>query len=336
MIFDKMNGAKLEELHIHAKDDLKAIVAIHNTNIGPALGGCRFIEYSDEDSAIYDAVRLATGMSYKNALAGIPQGGGKCVIMKPKGEFDREKLFKQYGEFVEKLGGRYITAMDSGTTVEDMDTIFSNTQSCASHSDIGDPSPFTARGVYEGIKAAAEHKGLNLDGATCAMQGLGNVGYAIAEFLAKDGVKLIVADIDQAKVERAVAELGATAVSVDEVLLQKCDILAPCGLGGIINEGNVDKIDCSIIAGCANNVLDVPETGDKLHARGILYAPDYVINAGGVIYASLRFHKETVENINKKVVGLYDTLKEMFARSDRENIPAFKIADTMAEEILYK
>ena len=336
MLFDKMTRANLEELHIHSKDDLRAIVAIHNTNIGPALGGCRFIEYSDDDAALQDAVRLAAGMSYKNALAGIPQGGGKCVIMKPKREFDREKLFKQFGEFVEKLGGRYITAMDSGTTVHDMDIIFENTASCASHSKIGNPSPFTARGCYEGIKAATEHQGIDLNGATCAIQGLGNVGYAIAEFLANEGVKLMVADIDQAKVDRAVAKFNVTAVSVDEVLLQRCDILAPCGLGGAINKDNVERIDCHIIAGCANNVLDVSETGDRLHARGILYAPDYVINAGGVIYASMGFHNKSVAAINEKVSGLYATLKQMFARSARENLPAFRIADRMAEECLYK
>jgi leucine dehydrogenase len=333
-MFDLMRDVSLQELHFRCNGDLQAIIAIHSTALGPALGGCRFVEYEDTSSAVRDAVRLATGMSYKAAMAGVPHGGGKSVIMKPK-SYDRSRLFELFGDFVNELGGRYITAMDSGTEVADMDIIKSITPFVASSSNIGDPSPYTAQGVVQGIKAAVEVKlKTDIKGLTIAIQGLGHVGFAMAEMLHSLGAKLIVSDVDANKVKRAIAELGAKEVSAQEILFQKCDVLAPCGLGGIINEQTVSKLDCQIVAGCANNQLDTKIIGDHLYEKGILYAPDYVINSGGLIFASCRYHEHTGDEALKKIDHLYLTLKELFERSVAENIAPHVLADRMAEEKL--
>lgn len=338
-MFDQMHQHAVQELHYCQKGPLNAVIALHNLRLGPALGGCRFIEYSDDTQAVTDAMRLAKGMSYKAALAHVPQGGGKAVIMKPKGQFDRKELFKLFGQFIESLGGRYITAMDSGTQVTDMDVIRTQTTHVGSSSDIGDPSPSTARGVMLGLREAVDfHFGdvnKSLKNVTVAIQGLGHVGFALAKHLNEAGAKLIVCDVDEQKVKQAEQHFNAKAVSTDEIYSQSCDVFSPCGLGGVLNENTLSKLDCSIIAGCANNQLSEESIGQQLHDSGRLYAPDYVINSGGLIFASSRFRGLTPQQIQHEVYKLKNTLNKIFILSKQKNQPCHEIANEMAEHILY-
>ncbi|HET8705577.1 MAG TPA: Glu/Leu/Phe/Val dehydrogenase dimerization domain-containing protein, partial [Pseudomonadales bacterium] len=274
-MFETLDHARVAE--IHCKSDphthLHAIIAIHNTRLGAALGGCRFIPYRNDEAALQDAVRLARGMSYKAALAGVPQGGGKAVIMRPPGNFDRALLFKTFGEFVEDLGGRYITAIDSGTTLADMDCVASKTHHVTGSLRDGlDPSPMTALGVFEGIKAAVKFRlgQLHLRGIVVAIQGLGNVGWALAELLHEAGAKLILSDIDESKLLSAKDRFKAKIVAHDQIIAERCDIFAPCALGSVINDKSILQLKCQIIAGSANNQLDRPEHGDELHRMSIL------------------------------------------------------------------
>jgi leucine dehydrogenase len=248
---------------------MRAIVAIHSTKLGPALGGCRFIEYPNTNAAIIDALRLARGMSYKAAISDLAFGGGKAVIIKPKGAFDRTALFKAFGRFVEELGGRYITAKDSGTTLEDMDIIATITNYVSSTSEMVDPSPFTAHGVRRGIEAAVKFQlgKDSLDGLRVAIQGVGYVGHYLAAELHALGAKLIVADTDTAAVTRCVNEFGAQAVGVDDIYAVDCDVFAPCALGAIINDVTIPRIKASIIAGAANNQLDENRHGKILKQK---------------------------------------------------------------------
>lgn len=335
-MFDLMQHHDVQELHFCQKGPLNAVIALHNLRLGPALGGCRFIEYSDSDQAITDAVRLAKGMSYKAALAHVPQGGGKSVIMKPKGEFDRIEIFRLFGQFVESLSGRYITAMDSGTQVKDMDMIRSQTTYVSSSSNIGDPSPTTAQGVMLGLQSAVQFS-LNkpLNKITVAIQGLGHVGFALAQHLHQAGAQLIVCDVDNKKVEQAQALFNAQAVAVDEIYKQPCDVFSPCGLGGILNETSIDLLDCKVIAGCANNQLANESIGNKLHESDRLYVPDYVINSGGLIFASSRYRGLNHQQIQHEVHKLTDTLNKIFVLSKQKNKPCHEIANQMAEHILY-
>ena len=335
-MFDLMQHHDVQELHFCQKGPLNAVIALHNLRLGPALGGCRFIEYSDSDHAIIDAVRLAKGMSYKAALAHVPQGGGKSVIMKPKGEFDRAELFRLFGQFVESLSGRYITAMDSGTQVKDMDIIRSQTTYVSSSSNIGDPSPTTAQGVLLGLQTAVQFS-LNkpLKNITVAIQGLGHVGFALAQHLHQAGAKLIVCDVDIKKVEQAQALFKAKAVAVEDIYKQSCHVFSPCGLGGVLNEKTLDQLDCQVIAGCANNQLAQENIGEKLHASGRLYVPDYVINSGGLIFASSRYRGLNHQQIQHEVHKLTDTLNKIFVLSKQKNKPCHEIANQMAEHILY-
>jgi leucine dehydrogenase len=326
---------------LHFKVDpvtkMHAIVAIHSTKLGPALGGCRFIEYPDTFSALYDAMRLARGMSYKAALVNLPLGGGKAVIIKPKGNFDRAGYFKQFGKFVDDLGGRYITAVDSGTSLDDMDIIGQQTKHIASLSEHnGEPSPFTALGVLKGIQAAVYFKlgKSSMEGLHVAIQGLGKVGYHLAEYLHDLGAKLTVADINPAATQKAVNELGATHVSVDEIHKVPCDVFAPCALGAVINDITINQLQTSIVAGAANNQLARAYHGLQLHEKGILYATDYVINAGGLIYAASRYYKTPESEVRDQVVNIYDSLLNIYERSAKDNVPCSEIADTIAQEKL--
>jgi leucine dehydrogenase len=322
---------------VDPKTGMRAIIAIHNTNLGPALGGCRFIEYNDSVSAMLDAMRLARGMSFKSAVAGLPLGGGKAVIIKPKTPFDREAYFHAFGEFVNDLNGSYITAMDSGTELSDMDIIAQHTPYVASLAkDDGDPARATAMGILRGIQAAVAFKKQqdHLEGLVIAIQGLGHVGYLLAQHLYHLGAKLIVADIDLARVQRVVTEFGAHAMPSTEIHKVACDVFSPCALGGILNETTIPQLQTSIIAGAANNQLAHHYHGQTLHDKGILYAPDYVINAGGVIFACGKyFHSDpslTEHNLNR--IG--QSLTGIFTRSCKDNRPTSDIADTIAEEIL--
>ncbi|MFC3150133.1 Glu/Leu/Phe/Val dehydrogenase [Litoribrevibacter euphylliae] len=334
-MFDLMKEHQLQELHYVQSDDLNAIVAIHSTQLGPALGGCRFVPYSDPDSAALDAARLAQGMTYKAALAGVPFGGGKAVILYPEGEFDREALFKRFGQFVQDLVGRYITAVDSGTDVQDMDIIRGQTEFVASSSVIGNPSPHTAEGVFQNIRMILEDElNIALDRSTVAIQGLGNVGYTLMEKLIEKGVTVIVSDKDSEKTRRVINEHGVFVAPVSELLVEPCDILAPCGLGGIITPDLVPRLNCKAIAGCANNQLWNEETGDLLHKREILYAPDFVINSGGLIYASGRYQGFSAEQIALNLERLPKTLAQVFSESHKQDIPTNQVAVTMAKEII--
>lgn len=336
-MFSDMRSHEVQELHFFNQGDLHAVIALHNLKLGPALGGCRFIEYDSEGDAITDAMRLAKGMSYKAALARVPQGGGKAVIIKPKGEFDRKALFKQFGQCVEAMSGRYITAMDSGTTVDDMDLIRSQTPYVSSSSNIGDPSPSTAKGVLLGIKAAVQFQlKTDLKDVRVVIQGLGHVGMDLAQQLHEHGALLTVCDIDEGKTKLAQQKWGAAVVSVTDVYDVPCDVFSPCGLGGAINRETINRIQCSIVAGCANNQLQTEDMGEALFQKGILYAPDYVINSGGLIFASSRFRDMNVPSIELEISKLKDTLNQIFVLSKNKSQPTHHIANTMAEHILYE
>ncbi len=339
-MFDKIEQAHLSELHFKVDEasQLKAIIAIHNTKLGPALGGCRCIEYDSDEAAINDVIRLARGMSYKAALAKVPQGGGKSVILKPKQIADRTALYRAFGKFVHELGGRYITAVDSGSTLDDMDQISKVTPYISgSHIDGLDPSPMTALGVLAGIKAAAYHRYGNADlhGRIISIQGVGNVGFALAELLHREGARLLVSDIDSKKVEQARRLFGAEPISPEHIFDTECHILAPCGLGAAINDSTLTNLNCDIVAGSANNQLAEARHGLMLQERGILYAPDYVINAGGLIKVSLGHLHKSEEVIRKKTWGIGETLLHIFERSKEDNLPPSLIADQMAEDILF-
>ncbi|MDI1352895.1 MAG: amino acid dehydrogenase [bacterium] len=326
---------------IHFKVDsetgMKAMIAIHSTKLGPALGGCRFIEYPNTAAALNDALRLARGMSFKAASVNLPLGGGKSVIIKPKGPFDRSAYMHQFGKFVNELNGRYITALDSGTVLSDMDTIAEHTDYVASLSKHnGDPSPSTATGVLRGIQAAVAFKlgKDSLKGIHVAIQGLGHVGYELAKHLHELGATLTVADISPAAVERAVLEFGAKPVTTDVIHKVACDVFAPCALGAIINDLTISQLQTTIIAGAANNQLAHTYHGKKLHDKGILFAADYVINAGGLIFAASKYLHTPEHQVMDQINGIYTSLTEIFTRSARDNLPASEIADTLAQETL--
>ena len=326
---------------LHVKIDpatgMRAIIAIHSTKLGPALGGCRFVEYPNSNTALYDAMRLARGMSYKAASVGLPLGGGKSVIIKPKGDFDREAYFHAFGEFINSLGGRYITALDSGTELSDMDIIEQHTSYIASCTRLkGDPSPSTVQGVLLGIQAAAEFKWNkpSLKGLHIAIQGLGHVGYDLARKLHALDVKLTVADVNQDAVKRAILEFGAESVPTNKIHEVSCDIFAPCALGAVLNNATIKALQTTVVAGGANNQLAHTYHGQQLHDRGILYAPDYVINAGGLIFAADQYLNQSTQHLPEQLNKIHTSLLEIFHRSAREDIPTSTIADTIAQEKL--
>lgn len=326
---------------LHFKVDpqtgMKSIIAIHSTKLGPALGGCRFISYPDTLSALYDAMRLARGMSYKAALANLPLGGGKSVIIKPKIDYDRPQYLKKFGQFIDELGGRYITALDSGTNLSDMDIIAEETAYVASLSRFdGDPSPYTAKGVLRGIQAAVEFKlgKSDLKGLHIAIQGLGHVGFLLAKYLHELGARLTVADINPKAIDIAVNQFNATAVSTADIHKVVCDVFAPCALGAIINDSSINQLQTSIVAGAANNQLARAYHGQLLHDQGILYATDYVINSGGLIFAASKYLNTPEQQVTDQINNIHTTLLEIFTRSEKENQPVSVIADTMAQEKL--
>ena len=320
---------------------LKCFIAVHNTNRGPASGGTRFWTYADDTAALTDVLRLSKAMSYKNAMAEIPLGGGKAVILKPEGDFDREALFTAYGRAVEKVGGQYITAEDVGVSTDDMRVIKTQTDYVAGLDDgdaaSGDPSPHTADGIFRGLEVAVKHK-LGVDGVgglIVAVQGLGHVGYALARKLKTSGAQLIVADINQEATQRAAEELKATVVTVDEIHAQEADIFAPCALGGAINADTIDDIQAYIVGGAANNQLKTAEMGRALMDRDILYCPDYVLNAGGIINVAAEVSGTyDYKWVDGKLEGLRVTLQEVFDRSKSLGRPTNDIADEMARERL--
>jgi leucine dehydrogenase len=317
---------------------LKAIIAIHDTTLGPALGGTRMWTYETEEAAIIDALRLARGMTYKNAAAGLNLGGGKTVIIGDPRKDKSEEMFRAFGRYIQGLGGRYITAEDVGTTVQDMDIIYQETNYVTGISpefgSSGNPSPATAYGVYRGMKAAAKEAfgDDSLEGKVVAVQGVGNVAFNLCKHLHEEGAKLIVTDIHKDAVQRAVEAYGATAVDPNDIFDVECDIFAPCALGAIINDNTIPRLKAKVIAGSANNQLAETRHGDILHEKGIIYAPDYVINAGGVINVADELYGYNRERAMKKVETIYDNIEKVFEISKRDNIPSYVAADRMAEE----
>lgn len=317
--------------------DYRGLIAIHSTRLGPAVGGTRFWKYENEEAAIRDLLRLARGMTYKNALASIPFGGGKSIVQRNGNEVNREKLFRAHGRFVEMFGGSYITAEDVGTSPADMEFVRMETDHVAGLlGKSGDPSPVTARGVFRAMQASAKYRwgSDDLAGKTVALQGCGHVGYYLASNLHAAGSKLIVADVDAAKVDRVVEEFGATPVAPDEIYASAAEIFAPCALGGIINDETIPQFKVEIIVGGANNQLLEQRHGDELQQRAILYAPDYAANAGGMISGCRELLGWEASQSAAKADEIYDTVLNIFRMAEAEGIPTYKAADRLAEERL--
>nr|1LEH_A Chain A, LEUCINE DEHYDROGENASE [Lysinibacillus sphaericus]1LEH_B Chain B, LEUCINE DEHYDROGENASE [Lysinibacillus sphaericus] len=343
-IFKYMEKYDYEQL-VFCQDEasgLKAVIAIHDTTLGPALGGARMWTYNAEEEAIEDALRLARGMTYKNAAAGLNLGGGKTVIIGDPFADKNEDMFRALGRFIQGLNGRYITAEDVGTTVDDMDLIHQETDYVTGISPAfgssGNPSPVTAYGVYRGMKAAAKEAfgSDSLEGLAVSVQGLGNVAKALCKKLNTEGAKLVVTDVNKAAVSAAVAEEGADAVAPNAIYGVTCDIFAPCALGAVLNDFTIPQLKAKVIAGSADNQLKDPRHGKYLHELGIVYAPDYVINAGGVINVADELYGYNRTRAMKRVDGIYDSIEKIFAISKRDGVPSYVAADRMAEERIAK
>ena len=321
---------------------LKAIIAIHSTALGPAAGGCRLWGYESDDAALTDVLRLSQGMSYKNAMAGLNFGGGKAVIIKTPDFNGSEALYEKFGEFVEHLNGDYVTAEDVGMSVSIMQTIGRRTKYVSGlpqkegHAG-GDPSPKTSWGIFKGIDAAVRFKlgRESVEGLTVAVQGVGHVGYYLSKYLSEAGANLVVADIDEKRVKRVCDEFGATASSLDNILFESVDVLAPCALGAILNERSIPRLRAGIVAGGANNQLAVDADGQRLSDAGILYAPDYVINGGGIINVSSEYYGDVNdEEVMDLVNAIGPRLTGIFEKAAASNTPTNVIADTMAQKII--
>jgi len=336
-LFDTIAGMGHEQLVVcqDSASGYRGIIAIHSTVLGPALGGTRFWSYASDEDAIVDALRLARGMTYKNAVAGLNLGGGKSVIIGDNKTTSRELLFRAHGRFVESLGGRYITAEDVGTSTADMDFVHMETDfvsGLAGRS--GDPSPVTAHGVFRAIQASAKERWGTDDvsSRTISIQGCGHVGYYLAKELHEAGAKLVVTDIDAERVKRASSEFRARAVAPDEIYGVEADIFAPCALGAVINDLTIPQLKVAVVAGAANNQLLEERHGDELERRGILYAPDYVANAGGVINVYSELAGWTSARSFRKADEIYDTILRVFSIAKEEKIPNYVAADRLAEQ----
>ncbi len=325
-----------------AATGLKAIIAIHSTVLGPAAGGCRLWRYESDDAALHDVLRLSQGMSYKNAMAGLNFGGGKAVIIETPDFDGSEALYEKFGEFVEKLNGDYITAEDVGMSMSIMEMIRRRTSHVfglparTGHAG-GDPSPKTAFGVFKGIEAAVGFK-LGRDelrDLTVAVQGAGHVGYYLCKYLFEAGAKLIVSDLDESRVQRVCEEFAATAVPLDEILCQDADVLAPCALGAVLDETSIPKLKVSIVAGGANNQLATLADGQRLADGGILYAPDYVINGGGIINVACEYADDVDDpEVYDLVAKIGPRLIQIFEEASASGEPTNVIADAHAREII--
>jgi leucine dehydrogenase len=313
------------------------IIAIHSTMLGPAVGGTRFWNYASEEEAIVDALRLSRGMTYKCAAAGMPLGGGKAIIIGDNQTKDREKLFRAHGRFVEKLGGRYITAEDVGTGPADMEYVALETSYVGGlDGKGGDPSPWTGLGTFRAMQAAAEYRwgSADLHGKRVAIQGCGNVGYNLAKELHAAGARVVVSDLDADKVNRAVRDFEAVSVSPEKIYSIEADVFAPCALGGIIDDKTLPQLKAEIVCGAANNQLLEVRHGDALEERGILYAPDYIANSGGVLSGGADLFGWSPAKVRAKVLAIYDTLLSVLAMAEAEGIPTYKAADQLAERRL--
>lgn len=322
-----------------AATGLRAIIAVHSTALGPSAGGCRMWSYASSTEALRDVLRLSRGMSYKNAMANLRFGGGKSVIIGDSQRAKSPALFEAFGRLVESLGGRYVTAEDVGTTTTDMEAIARHTKFVSGLSRRGeaggDPSPKTALGVHLGLKSAVKFRlgRSDLQGLTVAVQGVGGVGYHLCRLLAADGARLFVADVRPSAVERVRDEFNATPVGTDEVLTQEVDVIAPCALGAILNAKSIPKLHARVIAGAANNQLAEDKDGERLQQAGILYAPDYVINAGGIISVSHEYYGGSTDaRIDADIEGIPARLTEIFERARRDCRPTNVVADQLARE----
>lgn len=336
-IFKRLETDNYEQLIFchDAASGLRAIICIHDTTLGPALGGLRIWNYRSEEEAIEDVLRLARGMTYKSAAAGLDLGGGKAVIIGDPKKIKSRELFHAFGRYVDTLHGRYITAQDMNTTPEDINWIHEVTDYVVGIPEkSGDPSPITAFGVFRGILAAVNEVfgSEDLNGRVVAVQGLGAVGYKLCQHLHEAGAEIIVTDIDPVRVQAAVQKFGAAAVAPEEIYSVACDVFAPCAMGAVINEQTVDELKCRIVAGSANNQLADGSFGDRLMEREILYVPDYVINSGGVInvYEELRGYNR--DNAMEKAAAIYDSVAKIIEIAKRDNISTSRAADQMAEE----
>ncbi len=338
---------ELVELVRDRPSGLTAIVAIHSSHLGPAAGGTRFWHYPAGSDAMRDALRLSRGMSYKNAMAGLPMGGGKAVILADADKRKTPEMLAAFGRAIESLGGRYVTAEDVGMSEPDMVAISRETQHvcglpAAAGDAGGDPGPFTALGIYLGIKAAVAHKlgADSLKGVRVAVQGCGSVGGGVARLLAKDGARLVLADIDEARAETLARELGAEHAASDSVMSTACDVFSPNALGAILDEAGVARLDCAIVAGGANNQLKSPEHGAMLAQRDILYAPDYVINAGGIINVSLEYLASRkgapceIDEVRARITQIPERLEAIWRESDASGRSADVVADAMAGRLI--
>ena len=339
-IIEKLTNTDHEKVLIgrDAASGYHGIIAIHNTSLGPALGGTRFWKYASEEEALTDVLRLSHGMTYKNALAGLPFGGGKSIILANNGAAtNREDLLRAHGRFVDTLNGRYITAEDVGTSPEDMEIVRQETSYVAGLiGRSGDPSPFTARGVFRAIQASSKFlwNTDNLSGVTVALQGCGHVGYNLAKLLHEAGAKLIVTDVNENNWSRVVDEFAAEMVQPDEIFSVQAQVFAPCALGGIINDQTIPELKVQIVAGAANNQLLEERHGEMLRERNILYAPDYVANSGGVLNGTVELLGWKPEEALKKINEIYDTILRIYESAEAQGITTNKAADQLAEERL--
>lgn len=337
------HGDHEEVIFCHNRDvGLKAIIAIHNTTLGPALGGTRMWTYASEEDALIDVLRLSKGMTYKASAAGLNLGGGKAVIMGNPKKDKSEALFRAFGAYINSLKGKYITAEDVGTTVHDMEYVFMETPYVTgipvALGGSGDPSPYTAHGTLMGIKAAVKTKLStdSLQGVRVAVQGLGNVGSHLVEYLVKEGAVVTVADIDSEKSKSMASRYGTKVINPEEIVTSECDVLAPCALGAVINDESLPKLKCKVVAGGANNQLAEYRHGDNLMEMGILYAPDYVINAGGLMNVFVELEGYSSDRAFEKTNQVYDNLMNVFQIAKRDNIATHRAADRLAEERIRK
>jgi len=337
--FDDHEGVHLFR---DAASGLTAVIALHSTHLGPGAGGTRFWRYADPADAITDALRLSRGMSFKNAMAGLPMGGGKGVILADALRTKTPEMLAAFGRAIDSLGGRYVTAEDVGMTDADMVAIARTTRHVsglpvAAGSAGGDPGPTTAHGVYLGVRAAIA-RALGKDSAAgvhVAVQGVGSVGSGLARLLAKDGARLTLADADAKRAKELAAELGAAAVAASEIMTVEADVFSPCALGAILDERSIAALQAPVVAGGANNQLATPADADHIHARGILYAPDYVINAGGIINVALEYLGQGDRaEVDARVALIPERLEQIWTESAAADIPAAVVADRMAMRLI--
>jgi len=335
-LFDELGNSYETVSYAHdPASGLRCIIAIYSTALGPALGGTRFWPFESEAAALRDVLRLSKAMAYKASAAGLNLGGGKAVVIGDAHTAKTPELLRAYGRAVERLGGAYITTADVGTTSADMDVISGTTRFVTGTTNgSGDPSPVTAYGVWHGLKAVAEQLWGNasLAGKHVAVQGVGKVGSGVVRHLAAEGAQLTIADIDAACANDLAREVGAEVVAADDIASLPCDIFSPCALGAVVNDTSLRTLKCRAIAGAANNQLERPEHGRALHEAGILYAPDYVINAGGLINVEDELHGYDSDRAHAKAAAIGDRLRAVFARATADGIPPSEAADTLAEE----